>query len=122
MDARFPAWSDPGPVHKGLHWDVETAPRAWPVPFAVQGVVYLEETTAEQGALRVVPGFHRRPRAQCESRFRQRSESRRRSPCRAPSSRRPRRRRARRPSWRRSRAIAGGLGAFATKTLDSKLR
>jgi hypothetical protein len=26
----------------------------------VEGVVYLEDTTAEQGALRVVPGFHRR--------------------------------------------------------------
>eukprot|EP00908_Phaeocystis_cordata_P016001 Transcript_27212.p1 GENE.Transcript_27212~~Transcript_27212.p1 ORF type:complete len:426 (+),score=127.26 Transcript_27212:47-1279(+) len=58
--AAFPAWSDPGAVHKGLHWDVDTRRNNWPVPYVVQGVVYLEETTAEQGALRVVPGFHRR--------------------------------------------------------------
>ena len=58
--ASFPAWSDPGAVHKGLHWDVNTLPSNWPVPFVVQGVLYLEDTPAEQGALRVVPGFHRR--------------------------------------------------------------
>eukprot|EP00966_Prymnesium_polylepis_P326978 7382851-Prymnesium_polylepis.1 len=117
----FPAWSDPGEVHVGLHWDVDTrcahgrralarwlrwlgvcwpkgrsrarscrdaAPHAralpvrrrapllacapatrarprvlrrgsWPVPYVIQGVVYLEATSAAQGALRVVPGFHR---------------------------------------------------------------
>ena len=33
---------------------------AWPVPFAVQGVVYLEDTSADMGALRVVPGFRER--------------------------------------------------------------
>ena len=58
--AEFPAWSDPGDVHKGLHWDVDTRRTAWPVPYVMQGVLYLEETTAAQGALRVVPGFHRR--------------------------------------------------------------
>ncbi|CAE7777190.1 tars3 [Symbiodinium sp. CCMP2592] len=57
---QFPEWSDPGEVHKGLHWDIETGEGHWPVPFAVQGIVYLEDTTAELGALRVVPGFHRR--------------------------------------------------------------
>jgi len=60
QDAAFPAWSDPGAVHVGLHWDVDTRREAWPVPFSVQGVVYLEDTSALQGALRVVPGFHRR--------------------------------------------------------------
>ncbi|CAE8646589.1 unnamed protein product, partial [Polarella glacialis] len=57
---RHPAWSDPGKVHDGLHWDIETSEVSWPVPFAVQGVLYLEDTAADQGALRVVPGFHRR--------------------------------------------------------------
>ena len=47
-------------VHSGLHWDVATGHDAWPVPFSVQGVVYLEETRRTQGAMRVVPGFHRR--------------------------------------------------------------
>lgn len=55
-----PAWSNPGDIHVGLHWDTDTLPSAWPVPFAVQGAIYLEDTTAAQGALRVVPGFHRR--------------------------------------------------------------
>lgn len=54
-----PAWSDPGQVHVGLHWDVETGRDHWPVPFAVQGVVYLEDTALDQGPLHVVPGFHR---------------------------------------------------------------
>ena len=55
----YPAWSDPGDVHVGLHWDVDTRRVAWPVPYVIQGVVYLNDTTAQQGALRVVPGFHR---------------------------------------------------------------
>ena len=58
-DARFPAWSDPGEVHRGLHWDVDTSAAALPVPFAVQGVVYLEDTPEDAGAMRLVPGFHR---------------------------------------------------------------
>jgi hypothetical protein len=58
-DERFAAWSDPGDVHVGVHWDVDTRSSAWPVPYTIQGVVYLEETLASQGALRVVPGFHR---------------------------------------------------------------
>ena len=60
QNAAHPAWSDPGPVHVGLHWDVDTRESHWPVPYVMQGVVYLEDTKAEQGALRVVPGFHRR--------------------------------------------------------------
>ena len=55
--ALHPAWSDAGPEHSHLHWDV--APdRA--VDFVVQGCVYLERTACDQGALRVVPRSHRR--------------------------------------------------------------
>jgi hypothetical protein len=35
-------------------------PSNWPVPYVVQAAVYLEDTSARQGALRVVRGFHRR--------------------------------------------------------------
>ena len=52
---RYPEWSNAGPVHSGMHWDVDVSPSAHPVPFAVQGVVYLEKTTADMGALRVYP-------------------------------------------------------------------
>ncbi|RIV87545.1 phytanoyl-CoA dioxygenase family protein [Aurantiacibacter zhengii] len=40
-----------------LHWDVSLAR---PIPFATQGVLYLTDTAADQGAFRCVPGFHRR--------------------------------------------------------------
>ncbi|MBS4096282.1 MAG: phytanoyl-CoA dioxygenase family protein [Sulfuricella sp.] len=40
-----------------LHWDVSLA---LPMPFGVQGLLYLSDTHAEQGAFRCVPGFHRR--------------------------------------------------------------
>lgn len=40
-----------------LHWDVSLA---LPMPFGVQGILYLGDTAAEQGAFRCVPGFHRR--------------------------------------------------------------
>ena len=40
-----------------LHWDVSLAP---PIPFATQGILYLTDTAADQGALELVPGFHRR--------------------------------------------------------------
>ncbi len=63
QSASHPAWSDPGEIHKGLHWDVDTRESEWPVPYVIQGVVYLEDTAMEQGALRVVPGFHRRVEA-----------------------------------------------------------
>src|SRR5471032_1890996 len=44
----------PGPR---LHWDISLVP---PVVFQVQGMIYLSDTTAEQGAFEAVPGFHRR--------------------------------------------------------------
>ncbi|HEX3876526.1 MAG TPA: phytanoyl-CoA dioxygenase family protein [Bryobacteraceae bacterium] len=47
-------WRFPGPH---LHWDVSLAP---PVPFGVQGILYLTDTAAHQGAFRCVSGFHRK--------------------------------------------------------------
>jgi len=44
----------PGPR---LHWDAPLTP---PVPLGLQGVLYLTDTAAEQGAFTCVPGFHRR--------------------------------------------------------------
>jgi hypothetical protein len=41
----------------GLHWDTSLAR---PIPLATQGILYLTDTPAEQGAFRCVPGFHRR--------------------------------------------------------------
>jgi len=41
---------------QGLHWDVSLAQ---PIPFSTQGILYLTDTPPEQGALTVVPGFHR---------------------------------------------------------------
>lgn len=49
-----PGWSFPGPH---LHWDVSLAQ---PVPFGVQGILYLADTAPDQGAFTCVPGFHRR--------------------------------------------------------------
>ena len=44
--------------HEGMiHWDVDTSRR--PIPFGVQGVLYLEDTIEEQGTFQCVPGFHR---------------------------------------------------------------
>ncbi len=40
-----------------LHWDMSLAR---PMPFGVQGILYLTDTPPEQGAFRCVPGFHRR--------------------------------------------------------------
>lgn len=40
-----------------LHWDVSIA---LPIPFGIQGLLYLSDTSAEQGAFRCVPGFHHR--------------------------------------------------------------
>lgn len=42
---------------QGMHWDVSLRP---PIPFATQGILYLTDTPPEQGALTLVPGFHRR--------------------------------------------------------------
>jgi hypothetical protein len=47
-------WRFPGPH---LHWDVSLAR---PIPFGVQGILYLTDTAANQGAFTCVPGFHRR--------------------------------------------------------------
>jgi hypothetical protein len=49
-----PRWPFPGPR---LHWDVSIAQ---PVPFGVQGILYLTDTAADQGAFQCVPGFHSR--------------------------------------------------------------
>jgi hypothetical protein len=48
----------PGRVFQGqgLHFDVSLES---PVPFGVQGILYLTDTAANQGAFRCVPGFHR---------------------------------------------------------------
>jgi hypothetical protein len=40
-----------------LHWDTSLAR---PIPLRLQGILYLTETPADQGAFRCVPGFHRR--------------------------------------------------------------
>lgn len=48
------AWAFPSP---GLHWDTSLAP---PLPRYFQGILYLTDTPAEQGAFQCVPGFHRR--------------------------------------------------------------
>jgi ectoine hydroxylase-related dioxygenase (phytanoyl-CoA dioxygenase family) len=41
----------------GLHWDVSLAT---PIPFGTQGILYLTDTSENQGALTVVPGFHKK--------------------------------------------------------------
>lgn len=40
-----------------LHWDVSLAR---PIPFATQAILYLTDTSEDQGALELVPGFHHR--------------------------------------------------------------
>lgn len=45
-------WRFPGP---DLHWDM---PLRTPVEFATQGLIYLTDTTEQQGAFCCVPGFH----------------------------------------------------------------
>jgi hypothetical protein len=47
-----PDWAFPGP---DLHWDM---PLSAPVEFATQGLIYLTDTTEQQGAFCCVPGFH----------------------------------------------------------------
>lgn len=39
-----------------LHWDVALIP---PIPLFIQGILYLTDTAPDQGALELVPGFHR---------------------------------------------------------------
>jgi ectoine hydroxylase-related dioxygenase (phytanoyl-CoA dioxygenase family) len=48
-----PDWHFPGPH---IHWDSTLAP---PHCFGVQGILYLTDTPAEQGAFSCIPGFHR---------------------------------------------------------------
>jgi Phytanoyl-CoA dioxygenase (PhyH) len=40
----------------GLHWDVSLA---MPIPFGTQGILYLTDTAANQGALTLIPSFHK---------------------------------------------------------------
>jgi hypothetical protein len=47
-------WSFPGPR---LHWDVRLDQ---PVPFGLQGLLYLSDTQAHQGAFTLVPAFQHR--------------------------------------------------------------
>lgn len=49
----------PGWMYRGspLHWDTSLAQ---PIPFETQGILYLTDTPANQGAFTCVPGFHRR--------------------------------------------------------------
>lgn len=49
-----PGWRFQGP---DLHWDISLAR---PMGFQTQGVLYLTDTEADQGAWTCVPGFHRR--------------------------------------------------------------
>jgi Phytanoyl-CoA dioxygenase (PhyH) len=47
-------WKFPGP---NLHWDVSLAQ---PIPFGLQGILYLTDTKENQGAFSLVSGFHNR--------------------------------------------------------------
>lgn len=49
-----PGYAFPGPR---LHWDTSLAQ---PIPFGLQGLIYLTDTQVNQGAFTCVPGFHRR--------------------------------------------------------------
>ena len=48
------SWKFPGPK---MHWDVSLA---LPIPFGLQGILYLADTAANQGAFTLVPGFQNR--------------------------------------------------------------
>jgi ectoine hydroxylase-related dioxygenase (phytanoyl-CoA dioxygenase family) len=49
----FPAYDHSGFVH----WDLDTS--KLPVPFGVQGVLCLTDTSADMGGFRCIPGFHK---------------------------------------------------------------
>ncbi|QDX24942.1 phytanoyl-CoA dioxygenase [Sphingomonas suaedae] len=46
-----------------MHWDVSLS---LPIPFATQGILYLTDTAADQGAFALLPGFHHRLEAWLE--------------------------------------------------------
>jgi hypothetical protein len=48
------SWKFPGP---DLHWDCSLE---LPIPFGLQGILYLSDTAADQGAFTLVPGFQHR--------------------------------------------------------------
>lgn len=48
-----PEWCNKGMIH----WDTDTSQQ--PIPFGVQGVLYLTDTSEQQGGFQCVPGFHR---------------------------------------------------------------
>ena len=48
-----PEWDHPGMIH----WDINTSLN--PLPHDVQGVLYLTDTTEEQGGFQCIPGFHK---------------------------------------------------------------
>jgi hypothetical protein len=48
-----PGYAFPGPH---LHWDADLTQ---PMPFATQAILYLTDTSADQGAFTCIPGFHR---------------------------------------------------------------
>ncbi|MBY6262966.1 phytanoyl-CoA dioxygenase [Azospirillum sp. 412522] len=48
-----PCRAFPGP---GIHWDVNLTR---PIPLGIQGLIYLTDTAAHQGAFGVIPGMHR---------------------------------------------------------------
>ncbi len=54
-------WKFPGPR---LHWDVSIEP---PIPFGLQGILYLSDTKADQGAFSLIPGFHNKIEAWVDS-------------------------------------------------------
>lgn len=54
-------WKFPGP---DMHWDVSLQQ---PIPFGTQGILYLTDTPAEQGAFTCVPGFQHRVAAWLET-------------------------------------------------------
>lgn len=49
---------NPKAPESGLHWDMNIDNR--PFSFGVQGILYLTDTPAEQGAFICVPGFHKK--------------------------------------------------------------
>ena len=51
--AAHPEYDDKGFVH----WDADTSD--WPLPFSLQGVLYLNDQSEEQGCYQCVPGMHR---------------------------------------------------------------